>query len=221
VDRAIVAQADIDALTALANDVAGTDAVKAMIGGSRPGDVVFIETATATATPGAVIPTLGSYADVVIMPVEVKITATAVLADTLQAFGQAVLANAKPGSTLVPGSISAVQAAPATIAKDTGAITAQLRLTGQFAQAVSEDDVRDAVKGESVGDAESTLRERYGIQNPEVEITPGWAPWVPRFGFRIDVKLLPGIQGDNPAPLAATNDERSISSATPTPSPGP
>jgi len=45
------------------------------------------------------------------------------------------------------------------------------------------------VKGKSAEGAKSTLEERYGIQEAKVRVTPSWAPWVPRFGFRISVTL--------------------------------
>ena len=188
-DRAIVDEKDIASITALAKDLEKSEQLRQVVVRERPKDAVFLATAKASAAPGQFTPSLGSYAEVLLMEVEVRVTALAILSETVELLGARVLGQKHTDGTLIAGSTRAAQTGTAEIEKDTGAIKASLRLTGQFARFTTEDDIKNAVKGHSPGDAESILREGYGIPNPRVDLSPGWAPWLPRFTFRIDVKL--------------------------------
>ena len=83
-------------------------------------------------------------------------------------------------------------------------------MTGKFTRNLTREDIRDAVKGKSRDAAKSTLSERYGIDGAEVSVSPGWAPRVPRFGFRIEVEFR------GPAATKATSESNSKNDATPT-----
>ena len=37
--------------------------------------------------------------------------------------------------------------------------------------------------------AEAELGTRYALDDVEIDLTPGWAPRLPRFGFRLDVRF--------------------------------
>jgi hypothetical protein len=112
--------------------------------------------------------------------------------------------------------VTATEAAPTTI-DDEGVIIAKLTITAQFTTGgVTVDQLKDAVKGKSEKHAESILRERYGIQEPEVSLSPGWAPWLPRFAFRINVDLR-GTPDISPAGSPAGNGTNAPPTATTTP----
>ena len=57
------------------------------------------------------------------------------------------------------------------------------------------------MRGRSATSAEAELRSRYGNGDVEIELSPGWAPWLPRFGFRIDVAYA--VRPPEPAPDGA------------------
>ena len=65
----------------------------------------------------------------------------------------------------------------------------------------------------------STLSERYGIQDADVRLS-GWAPRIPRFGFRIDVELAVR-ETPTARDAIALNDATAISTSTATPAAGP
>lgn len=214
-DRAIVDQKDIASITALAKELEKSDQLRTTVVRERPRDAVFLATAKITATPGAFTPSLGSYADVLLMEVDVRVSALAIASETLELLGAKLLSEKHTDGTLIAGSTVAAETGESAIEKDTGAIKANLRITGQFARFTTEEDIKNAVKGHSANDAESILREGYGIPNPRVDLSPGWAPWLPRFTFRIDVKL------SEPATETAStaNDRIGTPSATRTTAP--
>src|SRR4029078_2209368 len=102
----------------------------------------------------------------------------------MESFARLVYAGKHEGEIL-PDTVTGELAGPSQPLEG-GAVKAPLRVTVLFTS-LTASDVDDAVKGESPSDAESTLRDRYAIQDPEVDLSPGWAPWLPRFGFRINV----------------------------------
>lgn len=207
-ERPAVAQADLDQARAAARALEGAASVKELIAEDHPHDAVFLETAVVTATLDD-LPAIGTPMDVMLAGVQVHITALAVLENSLDALARQQLAAEAGAGEFVPGSVGASEAAPATV--NAGVVTALLDLHGDFARDVSSDAIRDAVKGKSKEDVQSTLATRYGIQRADVDLTPGWAPWLPRFDFRIDVKL----RGATPTPTA-TPEGSTPNGASPT-----
>ena len=118
--------------------------------------------------------------------------------------------------------MTAVETGASQSGGDDGSFRTEVRLTAEFARGVSADDVVDAVKGRSADEARSILSGRYGIQDAKVSLSPGWAPWLPRFGFRIGVRLeASALQAG--AGALETNGRSTTTRRTPTPTatPGP
>jgi hypothetical protein len=93
---------------------------------------------------------------------------------------------------------------------EAGVLTFDMTAAGRVAQGVDEEAIEDAIKGKSEGDAEAEVnRQVLGERSAQVEISPDFFPWVPRFGFRIEVEVAPP---STPTPVATP-------SATPTPTP--
>ncbi|HQW50533.1 MAG TPA: hypothetical protein PL082_00640, partial [Tepidiformaceae bacterium] len=134
-------------------------------------------------------PPVGSPATLVLLPVTVRVSALAVLAETLDRVARAVLQDEGGDGAFLSGTVTAVETGARQLDAGSGLIRTELRLQGEFARGLTEDIVKSAIKGKSPEEARSILSERYGIEEAEVKLTPGWAPWVPRFGFRLDVKL--------------------------------
>lgn len=194
-ERPAVAAEDLESARQAARSLESSSTVIDLIAADHPHDAVFLETAAVTATVGD-LPAVGTPMDVMLAGVDVQVTALAILEDSLNTLARQQLAAEAGDGEFVPGSVGAVEAAPATVTS--GVVTALLDLHGDFARNVSSSAIRDAVQGKSKADAQSTLALRYGIQRADVNLSPGWAPWLPRFGFRIDVDL----RGATPTPSA-------------------
>ncbi len=209
-EKAAVALADFEALTALANAFGNSDAARQTLVAARPHDAIFLRTAKATTDVGVPSAAVGEAADFLLLPVTVKVEALAVVEATLRQVARLVLRPTTGTGEFIPGSVSAVETGVSLSDTAAGEIRTELRVRGDFARHMTSEDIKDGVKGQSPDDAKSTLKSRYGIEDAEVEVTPDWAPWLPRFGFRIDVKL--GVR--SPAPDSTPTQTHD---ATPTP----
>ncbi len=83
----------------------------------------------------------------------------------------------------------AVETGARKVEDESGTYTTEFLVRGEFARGVDSAAIEDAVKGSSTEGARSALASDYGIEDAEVDLSPGWAPRLPRFGFRIDVEL--------------------------------
>jgi len=220
-ERLAVDANDIVAIKALAKDLEKSETVRKLLTTSRPQDAVFLRDAETTVTLGEPSAAAGAVADVLFLDVDVTISALAIVSETLQQVAVGALRARHGAGELIPGSVSAVETGARQDAQD-GAIRTELRISGQFARDLSPSDIEDAVKGRSVGDAEATLKARYGIDDTEVDLSPGWAPWLPRFGFRIDVRFRVQAEPAAAATPFTTHDNQSPTAAAPaTASPSP
>lgn len=214
-ERPAVSQADVDALKADALSLEKSDSIKKTLATARPHDAIFLGTAAATADLGDPVPAVGSPADVVLLDVDVNISALAILEATLDQVAQNVLASGQGSGAFIPGSVTAVETGARQVDTTKGIVSTELRLQGEFAKNVTTDSIRDAVEGKSVDGARLTLAKQYGIQDAHVSVSPGWAPWLPRFGFRIQVDL----RTRPPASAAAKGTTSNDTSPTPAPTP--
>jgi hypothetical protein len=216
--RPAVDAKDVVALTQLASSMKESEAVRQSLIDARPHDAVFMSTASSAVELGAVRPAVGVPADIALMEVKVTLSALAVLEATLNEVAQRVLvANSSEGA-FVPGTVRAVETGARQLDADSATIRTELRVQGELARGVSAKDVRSAVSGKSEEDAKSTLSERYGIQDADVSLS-GWAPRLPRFGFRIDVELA--VRATPTRSTIALNDATAITTTSPTPAAGP
>ena len=218
-ERQAVDANDITALSLLARELEKSETIRQGILEGRPHDAVFLRTAKVVATPGKPSAVAGTPADVLLLPVEVKVTALAVLGSTLEEVALKVLGAQQGVGEFVPGSVAALESGQRDLDPATNTIRTDLRVSGDFARNLTRDVVKAAVKGKSESAARSTLAARYGIQDAQVDLSPGWAPWLPRFDFRIDVTLLT-------RPLAGAGDNtgtgtNGTAGAAPTSSPRP
>jgi Baseplate J-like protein len=220
-ERAAATEADVLAIRALARDLDRSESLRLAVLKAIPGDAALLRTAKTTLAVGEPSAAPGTPADIIFLEVDVTVSALAVPQSALESLARARLKAGQAAGELVPGSTRAAESGASQLNSEDGTFRTEMRISAEFARGVSAGDVKDAVKGRSVGDAESILRERYGIQDAGVKVTPGWAPWLPRFGFRINVKL-----NTPPAPLSlATTKTDATTTATaatssPTAAPG-
>lgn len=208
-----VSAADVAAATALVEQMKTAETLKQVAQKARPFDAVIVRTVVVTVKPPT-IPAVGTAADLLLFEVEIEVKATAIPQDVLEEVARKVL-TPPGGGEFVPGSVRAVEDGPTAI-DDEGVIIARLAISARFTTGLATGELKDAVKGKSEESAESILRERYGIEEPEVRLSPGWSPWLPRFAFRITVELrgTTDTVGTSSAPGTGTN-------ATPTRTPTP
>lgn len=210
-ERPGVAPTDIAALEDLARRLGESDEWLRALTGDRPGDAIFSRTATVEISLGDPALALGQPGPVVFAEVTVRITARAIPRHYLAPLLERSLGTPPPGPLLTE-TIRAVETGRRQRDGPGSALMSEFRLSGAFSRA-TPGDVRDLVKGKSEEDARSTLLERYGIQDADVTLTPGFMPWLPRFHFRIDVTFQ--VPEDEPAPPSPTPDAQ----RTPTPTP--
>jgi hypothetical protein len=212
-----VAAEDIAAITAEAEALASSASLLAQAFHEHSADAVLARTATATVTFDDPAGLLGTEADTLLLRVTYTVTALAIRADAIDALARALLAPPGTRSVFVPGSARAVDTGAVNGRDADGGELVEIELRAAFTRDVLPGDVKDLVKGRSQSGALASIEERYGIADAEVDLAPGWAPWVPRFGFRIDVKFRP------PAPPGgdAAEGEPPHGSATANASPRP
>ncbi|WP_322796935.1 baseplate J/gp47 family protein [Tepidiforma sp.] len=180
--------ADLAALRQLAANLETADAIRAEIIASRPHDAVLLPTARVTLELGDPRPPIGTPSPVLLLDVTVRVTALAVEAPVLEAFARSLLAGDAPGA-FIPGTVAAAETGARRYDPDADEITTELRLSGEFARGLTSDEIAGAVRGRRPSSAESILRDRYGIQEADVQVTPGWAPYLPWFRFRLEIAL--------------------------------
>lgn len=210
--RPAVDGADLATIRKLADDLATSEALKRTLLEARPHDAVFLRTARTSIQTREPSAAAGAPADLLFLPVDVDVVALAVSADILEAVARRVLQPDRGTGEFIPGSFAAVETGARQLSADTNSITTEILVKGDYARAVTREGLKDSVKGVSPDDARSTLASRYGIQDAQVSVSPGWAPWLPRFGFRIAVELR-----SQPQERTATTEGSSTNDAVPSP----
>lgn len=212
-ERPAVDARDLASLKALAASLEKSETIKARVLEDRPHDAVFLKTAKTVVSSGELSAAVGAPADVVLVDVRVSVTALAIPQETLEKVARGVLLQGRGPGELVAGTVSAKETGARQVNADDGTVRTELLLSGQFVRNVTRDGLRKAVKGKSEDDARSTLARQYGIQDADVSLSPGWAPWLPRFDFRIDVSYR------SPAPTSPAGVKAEAPSANGTPVP--
>ena len=187
--RRAVAPADIRALESLAAEIGEGPPPASILTGARPGYGIIARSATATVTLGEPSARPGQAADAVFMEVQTTIEAMAIAPEVLETLARSLLTAPEGSGELVPGTVLAVETEDRRIDHPDGSFTSELRITAEFPQGPSPAEVKDAIRGRSDAAAEAELATRYGIDDVEIDLTPGWAPRLPRFGFRIDIQF--------------------------------
>ncbi len=220
-DRPAVDAQDILDIKQLAQGLQSSDSVKRTLLTARPHDAVFLRTAETSIEFADPLTPAGSPADLLLLDVDVTVKALAVLEGTLDELARRVLRVDQGIGEFVPGTVSAVETGARQVDTTTGTIKTELVLQGEFARNVTRDDLRDSVLGKSEDSARSTLAERYGIQDADVSVSPGWMPWLPRFGFRVSVELRSRSAEDANASKGTPKNAATATPASSATSPAP
>jgi hypothetical protein len=187
--RRAVAVADIRALESLADEIAAGPPPASLLANARPGYGIIVRSATITVVLGQPSAEPGTAADAVFMEVQTTVEALAIAPEVLESLARSILAGPEEEIAFIPGTVLAVETGERQIDHPDGSYTSELRLTVEAPRGASLAEIEDAVGGLSPGAAEAELGTRYGIDDVEIDLTPGWAPRLPRFGFRLDVQF--------------------------------
>ncbi|MCY3882856.1 MAG: baseplate J/gp47 family protein [Chloroflexi bacterium] len=186
--RRAVAIADVRALEALAAEIGEGSPPASLLANARPGYGIIARSATVTVVLGEASAEPGTAADVLFMEVTSTVEALAITPEVLETLARSLLADPEEPADLIPGTVLAVETGDRQIDHPDGSFTSALRLTAELPRGPSPAEIEDAVGGRSPEAAEAELGTRYGIDDVEIDLTPGWAPRLPRFGFRLDVE---------------------------------
>lgn len=216
-DRPAVAQGDVLALREVAAALPASAAVRGFLAEDRPRDAIFLGTAEVKVELGEPSPPVGTPATIVLLPVTVRISALAIAAETLDRFAREVLQLGSGSGTLIRGTVTAEETGARQYDAENEVVTTELHIRAEHAPDIDPDAVRQAVKGKSPDEVRRILREQYGSFDSDIGLFPSFAPWLPRFEFRIEVELRSPSAletGDEPNPASA-NDEQNRSSSLP------
>ncbi|HEY7296223.1 MAG TPA: hypothetical protein VH916_14355, partial [Dehalococcoidia bacterium] len=120
---------------------------------------------------------------------------------------QSVAANVDKSLQFVPDTFDATVLSAGQFDKANNRLAVQVKLSEGATRAFSVPSLRKALAGKSRRDAQQAVVERVDESAPaRIGVQPDWAPWLPRFTSRIDVKV--GTPTPSPTP-----------SGTPTPAP--
>ena len=187
--RRAVAPADIAALEALATEIAEGPPPASLLTGARPDHGIIVRSAIVTVTLGEPSAAPGTAADAVFMQVQTTIEALAIAPDVLETLARSLLAAPGGAGELIPGTVVGIETGSRQIDHPDGSFTSEFRITAEFPRGPSPEEVEDAVGGRSSEAAVAELGTRYALDDVEIDLTPGWAPRLPRFGFRIDIEF--------------------------------
>ncbi len=199
--RPAPSEADVISIRQLAATLAEADVIRRALVEARPGDAIFLRTASVSVTLGTPDPPIGTPSPILALPVDVEISALAVESRTLEEFASAVLAPSGGNGEILPGTVRAAETGASQYDPEADEFTTELRIQAEFARGVTAAALERAVRGRRPSEARTILRERYAIEEADVRVVPGWAPFLPRFGFRLEVTLA--HQEDAPT---ATNE---------------
>lgn len=183
-----VAGADIAALTAEAEGLARSAALLSRAITAVEG-MAIPRTATATVSFDDPSDLAGALLDTLLLRATYTVSVLAIPPDVVDALARALLAPPGPRSVMVPGSATAADTGIVSGSDADGGERVELEIRAAFTRDLAPADIKDAVKGRSKAGAVASIEGRYGITDAGVDLAPRWAPWVPRFGFRITVRF--------------------------------
>lgn len=126
---------------------------------------------------------------------------------------QSVAQNVDKSLQFVPDTFQATVLSAGQFDKANNRIAVQVKLAEGATRAFSTTALRKALAGKSPHDAQQVVDERVDVSAPpKIGVDPDWAPWLPRFTSRIDVKV--GTPQPSPTPAATPAP---APSATPAP----
>ena len=187
--RRAVAPADIRALESLATEIAEGAPPASILTSARPDHGIIVRSAIVTVTLGEPSAEPGTPADAVFMQVQTTIEALAIAPEVLETLARSLLTAPEGAGELVPGAVRGLETGERQIDHSDGSFTSELRITAEFPLGPSPAEIEDAVGGRTSEAAVAELGTRYALDDVEIDLTPGWAPRLPRFGFRIDVEF--------------------------------
>jgi len=128
---------------------------------------------------------VGDAADLLVLEVDVEIEGDSVPSEALLALAEGLYETGL--KVVLDGTVEVEQVEPAFVAG--GKTFARVAVTATLVSAINPSDIREASQGRRPASAKENLLARYRMDDVELRLSPGWAPFVPRFGGRISVEI--------------------------------
>lgn len=183
-----VAEADVLNLRQLARTLVDSDEMRALLAAQRPDAAIFLDSIDLAVSEGDPAPAIGERSSIVLMNATLILTAVAIDEETLDEIASVLLAGEDDPGIFVSGSVVALDTGE-NQSVDEGTYSAEFLIAAEFSDEITAAGVRDIVSGKRPESAESALLGHPGIEAAQLDLSPGWAPWLPRFDFRIDVEF--------------------------------
>ncbi len=183
-----VSAADVLTLERMVDALSVSQQLKEGMVEARPHDAIFLRTVRVASIEGPISEAIGTPAEVLFMDVRVTLSALAIVSETLDLIIAAALSGEADGE-LIRGTVTAVETGARQADNEYGSFRTELLLTAQIAAGLTPEQIEETVKGKSSNDAMAALAQQLGVADSEVDLSPSWAPWLPRFGSRLDVEF--------------------------------
>jgi len=100
-----------------------------------------------------------------------------------------LMGKVPPSANLIPESVRIVRSEAEL--QDDGSVRFREVATGKMVRAIDEMAVRQQVRGKGVEEAKRILKERWPLaEEPEIRLEPRWQDAIPRFPYRIQVRVV-------------------------------
>ncbi len=100
-----------------------------------------------------------------------------------------LMGKVPPSANLIPESVQ-IERSEAELQGD-GSVRFREVATGKMVRAIDEMAVRQQVRGKRIEEAKRILKEQWSLaEEPEIRLEPQWQDFIPRFPFRIQVRVV-------------------------------
>jgi hypothetical protein len=156
----------------------------------RPNESIYRETVQVTVVEETFDRLLDEEASTVTIRARARVSAIAFTSDDVLELGQRVArAQVPAGQQILPGSLSVTPLG--LVGADDDAVTFNLSVTYLAIPQIDEAQIKSAIAGQSVGQAERYLTSVVPLSRPpSITVWPAGLPWLPRLTQRLDLKIV-------------------------------
>ncbi|GIW05356.1 MAG: hypothetical protein KatS3mg060_0161 [Dehalococcoidia bacterium] len=156
----------------------------------RQNESIYRETVQVTVVEETFDRLLDEEASTVTIKARARVSAIAFTSDDVLELGQRTARAQLPaGQQVLPGSLSV--APLGLVGFDDDAVTFNLGVTYLAIPQINENQIKSAIAGQSVGQAEDYLASVVPLRRPpEIRVWPSASPWLPRLTQRLDLRIV-------------------------------
>ncbi|MCS6801858.1 MAG: baseplate J/gp47 family protein [Chloroflexota bacterium] len=156
----------------------------------RPNESIYRETVQVTVVEETFDRLLDEEASTVTIRARARVSAIAFTSDDVLELGQRVArAQVPPGQQILPGSLTV--APLGLVGADDDAVSFNLSVTYLAIPQIDEAQIKSAIAGQPVGQAERYLASTLQLRRPPtISVWPGGLPWLPRLTQRLELRIV-------------------------------